>query len=289
MCSVRTNMLSQLFVFVAFCFYFSDCARILAVAPLPSYSHQVAFRPIWKELSLRGHNVTLITTDPINDPSLTNLTEIDLHNETYHIWRSSGIIQLMQQKENQRNPLGVADKYLEVFAKLTDCIMTQDKVKELLTSDTSFDLVMTEPVLVVGLGFADFYKSKLIFVMSLEAASHIHITMGNPTHPVLYPETALPFTPNTYATRVLATFISLMYIMFQSQYYEFGTNLLRKHFGDNVSTLGEITDRANMLFVNVNPIFGGIRPVTPSTIYFGRGSHLQPEKPLPDVSSSRKH
>lgn len=279
-------MLSQIvfLVLVVSCISCSECARILAVSPLPSYSHQVAFRPIWKELSLRGHNVTLITTDPINNSSLTNLTEIDIHDVTYQIWRSSGIVRLMQQKETKRNPFSMLDKYMNVFGNLTDTVLEQKEVKQLLESDMSFDLVITEPLLTVGLGFADWYKSKLIFIMSLDATSNLHAAMGNPTHPVLYPEIVFTFSSESYITRVLATFFSLSTTIFRSRYQKFCTDLLRKHFGENTSSLRDIIDKTNMLFVNVNPIFGGVRPVTPSTIYFGRGSHLEPERPLPTVS-----
>ena len=58
---------------------FAYCARILGVVPIPSYSHQIVYRPIWRELSLRGHQVVVMTTDPMKDPALTNLTEIDWH------------------------------------------------------------------------------------------------------------------------------------------------------------------------------------------------------------------
>lgn len=53
-------------------------ARILGVFAFPSISHQIVFQPIWRELSLRGHQVTVLTPNPIHDQSLTNLTEIDL-------------------------------------------------------------------------------------------------------------------------------------------------------------------------------------------------------------------
>lgn len=53
-------------------------AKILGIIPTPSYSHQLAFQPIWRELSLRGHNVTVITANPLNDPKLINLTEINI-------------------------------------------------------------------------------------------------------------------------------------------------------------------------------------------------------------------
>ncbi|KAJ8708784.1 hypothetical protein PYW08_010166 [Mythimna loreyi] len=43
----------------------SDAARILAVYPVPSISHQVTFRPITMELVKRGHEVVVITADPM--------------------------------------------------------------------------------------------------------------------------------------------------------------------------------------------------------------------------------
>lgn len=65
-----------------------ESARVLSVIPIPSYSHQVVFQPLWRELSLRGHQVTTLTTHPINDPSLINLTEIDL-GFSYDVWNAA--------------------------------------------------------------------------------------------------------------------------------------------------------------------------------------------------------
>lgn len=50
---------------------------ILVIISTPSFSHQAPLRPIWKELALRGHNVTLITTDIMKNSSLT-IKEIDI-------------------------------------------------------------------------------------------------------------------------------------------------------------------------------------------------------------------
>lgn len=56
-------------------------ARILGVFTVASISHQTVFQPIWKELSLRGHNVTVVTPNPLRDPSLINLIEIDVSSQ----------------------------------------------------------------------------------------------------------------------------------------------------------------------------------------------------------------
>lgn len=271
------------FIFAVSCFsVVSECARILAIAPLPSYSHQVAYRPIWKELSLKGHNVTLITTDPINDPTLTNLTEVDIHDTTYHSWKTSGIIGLM--RKYQKNPIAIRDKFIAMYVDLLHAIMDHQNVKPFLKNDSSFDLVITEPFIPVGLAFAAHYNSKLIFITSLEAPTFIHVAMGNPFHPVIYPEEALGITPNTYLKRVLISLLSVYYFYFQSYISELTTSVLQNYFEETLPPLEDLLDRNSMLFVNVNPIFAGVRPITPATVYFGRGSHLLPEKPLPAVS-----
>ncbi|KAJ8959707.1 hypothetical protein NQ318_021899 [Aromia moschata] len=55
-----------------------SCANILVFSSAPAYSQQMAFLELWIDLSLRGHNVTLVTPNPVNNPKLTNLTEIDV-------------------------------------------------------------------------------------------------------------------------------------------------------------------------------------------------------------------
>ncbi|KAF5275158.1 hypothetical protein FQA39_LY18665 [Lamprigera yunnana] len=88
---------------------FGGCANILAIMPTPSYSHQVPFQPIWKELSLRGHQVTTITTDPVKDPSLVNLKEIDL-SSAYPIWNKE--VALLTKKGNPNHVIAFPDLFL---------------------------------------------------------------------------------------------------------------------------------------------------------------------------------
>lgn len=258
-----------------------ESARILAVAPLPSYSHQVAYRPIWKELSLKGHNVTVITTDPMNDPHLVNLTEIDIHDCTYNIWLSSGLIQKV--KEYRYNPFKLLEAYEKTFDDLTHAFLTHPGVKTILKDDVHFDLVMTEPILPIGLGIAERFKSKLILVMSLEAPTYIHSALGNAVHPILYPETAMADPPTTFLKRTFSALFYAVQLLMINSFFDKNTKKLSNYLGEELPPFTETLEKVSMLFVNSNPLFGYVRPVTPSTVYFGRGSHLQPEKPLPEV------
>lgn len=49
-------------------------------------------------------------------------------------------------------------------------------------------------------------------------------------------------------------------------------------------TIKEVFGNFSIFFLSINPVLSQVRLVTPSTIYFGGGLHLQPPKPLPKVS-----
>ncbi|CAK1547649.1 unnamed protein product [Leptosia nina] len=80
-------------------FSMGDAARILAVYPIPSVSHNLVFRRV-TQLINRGHLVTVITTDPAfpKDRSPVNLTEIDVHHTSYSKFKK-----LFKVTENKTN------------------------------------------------------------------------------------------------------------------------------------------------------------------------------------------
>nr|XP_049705877.1 UDP-glycosyltransferase UGT5 isoform X4 [Helicoverpa armigera] len=56
--------------------------------------------------------------------------------------------------------------------------------------------------------------------------------------------------------------------------------MIRKNFGEDTPALSELNNNVDMLFINIHPVFEGIRPVPPSVVYMG-GLHQKPEKELP--------
>lgn len=53
----------------------SKAANILVFMPLPCKSHFRGFQPLFKELSHRGHNVTVASSFPLDHP-IANYTDI---------------------------------------------------------------------------------------------------------------------------------------------------------------------------------------------------------------------
>ncbi|KAF5306116.1 hypothetical protein FQA39_LY09094 [Lamprigera yunnana] len=116
--------------------YHPQCYRLFSALPskyrpymeygaTPTSSHQIAFRSIWMELLLRGHQITLITTDPINDPKLINLTEIDL-SYSYKIWNK-------QVKEvTQSNIINSLLLMADVIGEIADYQLSHPLIQELI-------------------------------------------------------------------------------------------------------------------------------------------------------------
>jgi len=55
----------------------TQSANILVFAPMPFKSHFTGFRPLFKELASRGHNLTVVSTFPLKTP-LSNYTDIPI-------------------------------------------------------------------------------------------------------------------------------------------------------------------------------------------------------------------
>ncbi|EFN87379.1 hypothetical protein EAI_17572 [Harpegnathos saltator] len=127
----------------------TEGARILAIVAVPSYSHQIAFHPIWAALSRRGHQVVLFTTDPIGDPSLTNLTEIDFRH-TYDVIKNIDYAKLRYTYDWMTLQQGILQyKSLAIIEE----IFKHAEVRKLYApnSGEKFDVVLAEAVITPGL------------------------------------------------------------------------------------------------------------------------------------------
>lgn len=256
-----------------------QCARILGIFNIPSISHQVVYQPIWKELSLRGHEVIVISPDPLNDPTLTNLTEIDM-SSLY------GIIQEMSpDMSNGMDHWTFLENSHEWSNRITTRIFSHPEVQALLKNDTKgFDLVMIETIFYSSAMFAAKYKCPLIGVSSLDVPITVHETVGNPIHPVLYPD----FLTVYREEKTLFQKLDLVIYYFWQNYLSgirrsFTNEETRKYIGEGLPDIDEVVRNMSMLFLNTNPILHRPRPYGPNVVELGGRMHLKPRKPLPKV------
>nr|XP_026497756.1 UDP-glucuronosyltransferase 2B20-like isoform X2 [Vanessa tameamea] len=257
-----------------------ECAKILAVFPTPSISHQVVFRPLVQELARRGHDVTVITTDPVfpKGQSPQNITEIDVHDISYNIWTTF----LQADKGKEENAHTQITSLFKLLARVFEEQMKTNEVQKLINDKKNkFDLLFIESSVRPALGFTYLYKVPVIEISSLGPIYETFDKSGAATNPLLYPMAIRQRLNNL----TLLEKIQELYTIFKGEYayaqlVESEDKMLQKIFGSNIPSVRELKKNVHMLFLNVHPIWDFNRPVPPNVVYLG-GLHQNAAKELP--------
>ncbi|KAF2886562.1 hypothetical protein ILUMI_19612 [Ignelater luminosus] len=252
--------------------------RILGIVPAPSYSHQIVFQPLWRELSLKGHKVTVLTTNPMNNPSLINLTEINL-NSTYEIWNSSIITEMVNVSTWE-----LYNKIIKLGYEVFDKQLQHSEVQDILVNKTDgFDLVLVETVFSSMIAFSKKLKCPLIQLFSLDGTSFNYHGIGNPSHPATHPDFLLPFSGRlTFFQRLISTaYLSFTYYIDTFHIAPFQELLVKRYFGKDYPSLNELLRTTSGIFVNTDNAFRETRPLLMSVAQIGGGIHMKLPKPLP--------
>ncbi|EFA01500.1 Ecdysteroid UDP-glucosyltransferase-like Protein [Tribolium castaneum] len=257
----------------------SHGARILGVFMTPSYSHQVVFQPIWKELSLRGHQVTVLTPNPINDPSLTNLTEIDL-SFSYKTWDNYSIATLGTKEHSTSEEV---KKLSEAYLAVSEVQLSHPAVQEFLQNNTKyqFDLILVEFLWPIMYGFKDIYKCPMVGISSLGLTATAMEAIGNPSNPALEPEFTLPFSTNlSFKERVISTVFKVLFKVGAQVSLRPKMEKLKQKFFGNVRRLEVIAKDVSLVLVNSNLALQNVKPLVPAFVELS-GIHLKKPKSLP--------
>lgn len=133
-------------------------AKILGVFNLPLVSHQRAYVNLGKHLSLKGHDVTMIVTNPLNDKSLTNLTEIDISN-LYEVTKKKSFANVTSSENSlMTSVFGLID----IFDKMAELFFQNKDVANLINSQKQFDVVLIEPHDPNMFAFGERFKAPII-------------------------------------------------------------------------------------------------------------------------------
>lgn len=259
-------------------------AKILGLFTVPSISHQVVFQPLWKELSLRSHEVTVITPNPLNDKSLVNLTEINV-SFSYRAVTEGNLQRSIEQARSYR------DVVHAVFTIMTNAVQEQlnyHEVQDLIKDKTKrFDLVIAEHFNPATFAFSVLYDCPLIGISSLGAPLNAHDVMGNPSHPVLNPDMLLPFANELgFFDRIQSAFHLVWYRYYYHYYFlPRQDKIAKKYLGEDLPYIGDIEKNISIIFTNENPFIHPIRPNVPTIVQLG-SMHIRKAKPLPKVKKS---
>lgn len=262
-----------------------NSARILGIYPAPSISHQVVFRALTLELVKRGHEVVVITPNPVfkNKEAPKNLLEISTSEEYKNI--SAAISRTA--KYITRGVIMHSDAVTEtsLMFDINLSFFNNAEVNRLINDKKqTFDLVIFEPITYAPLIFSEIFNAPAIMFSSLYGFSSYYETVGAVSiHPVLYPS----MFRNKFQNLGLLDKIEQLYTEYKV--WKFNQNskkkvneFLKSRFGSDTPSVDELQKHVVLLLANSHPIFDGNRPVPPATVYLG-ALHMQPTKPLPKV------
>ncbi|XP_045475112.1 UDP-glycosyltransferase UGT4-like isoform X1 [Harmonia axyridis] len=269
-------------ILLLFTFFFGAseyvrCAEIFAVIPSPFYSHQATFRPLWRELARRGHKITLVTTDLMEDNE--NITQIDYHG-AYEVFARNNVMTVLK---SELNIFKVMSKMLDAVEDLIRFQFTHPELVKLLESNRTFDVMMIEftqpgwPLLSVK------FKCPFVGLSTMDAHPGVHAAVGNAAHPAMYPYVDFGFGEKlTLKERIFSAGLTVLGMTWSNLIFRpMGNRYVRKYLGEGMPDITGIHKNASLMFVNANPIFFSPRPSTPITINLGGGLHLTHPKELP--------
>ncbi|XP_075985930.1 UDP-glucosyltransferase 2-like [Anticarsia gemmatalis] len=259
----------------------NEAARILAVFPAPSISHQVVFRPLTQELAKRGHEVIVVTPDPAfpKGGAPPNLTEIDVHDISYNLWAET---LLEASRGNENDILAQMNALMDTMTLVAEAQMMDKQVQDILhDKKQKFDLIIIEANVWPALIYSHIYKVPTIQFSSFDVFADSYGMVGAPVHPLLYPCMIRQRINNpTKWEKITELFKHYVVLGVFNRAKHNGHAMLKKHYGDDLPSMDELIKNVHMVFLNINPIFLGIRPVPPNVIHLG-GLHQKPEKELP--------
>lgn len=119
--------------------------------------------------------------------------------------------------------------------------------------------------------------------------------MGNPIHPILYPDIHYPVykLPNKYSFLERLYNVVSTTLQLTSYYWHYmprSDKVARKYFGENMPYLGDIAkEYCSLVLTNVNFLTNPIRPNVPNVIEIDQVlTSIKTIRPIPKVSDINK-
>ncbi|XP_076295654.1 UDP-glucosyltransferase 2-like [Lasioglossum baleicum] len=267
----------------------ADPARILALVPTPSYSHQIPYRRLFLELHERGHEIVLVTPNPIPNMNSTTFKQINISG-TYKDARTFEFVKLRFDKYEWLS--FVEDSLFEMAEKLSEHIFNHTDMKAIYApnSNKKFDVVMIEMLAVPATYvFAHRFNAPLIGLSSLGLFTFTEHALGGlvlPSHESTWEVEANAGINQSFWKR-LKNYLKvsrLIYLMYRDLYPR-QQKLVEKYFGTDVPPMLDIQKNTSLIFVNQADPITPARPKLANVITF---TSFHVEKNLPPLPEDLK-
>ncbi|XP_017101692.3 UDP-glycosyltransferase UGT5-like [Drosophila bipectinata] len=266
-----------------FCFHFLAQAsgyNYLVVSPSAASSHYHVGFSLVKGLANAGHNITLISAFEQKNPveNIRDVTALGIHKAMEEHVRNL----VKNSNRTWSHPLDLYNMGL----KITEALLNDSSVLELVQSNQTFDAVIAEVFLnEAQLGLAEHFKAPLIALSAVGAMPAHADLVGTPFTSSYIPHALLHFTDhmNLWERLVNFVFVTFSYSLHNFFVLPQQKTLYRKYFPKNELDFYEMRRNTDLVLVNEHASLLYPRPFAPNMIPVG-GMHInrQPPQPLPE-------
>ncbi|XP_060823969.1 UDP-glucosyltransferase 2-like [Bombus pascuorum] len=282
---MKHHLCSLLFVLcVSYIAKQSECYKILAINPSPSYSHQIPYRRLWLELHKRGHEIVLVTSDSTPYIKSPNFTQIDI-SQSYGIIKTVDLVRIRFEGKSWLH--FVEEKMLPIVDVFAETVLNSTEVRQLYApeSNATFDVYLTELLFAPATyALAHRFNVPIIGLSSLGLIAINEHALGGlvlPSHEYTWEMqdntgTNLPFLKR------LRNFVNMLHNLYYYYYKLFPQQqkVAEKYLGPLPPIL-DVLKNVSMLFVNQADVMTPARPKLANVITFS-STHIEKKpKPLP--------
>lgn len=169
-----------------------ECANILGVFPAPSVSHQFVYRQLMLKLQERGHNLTIVTPNPIGEHNKSNFREIDVSN-VYEYWNAHFDFAADKNKLLRWVPELFMLVMVGAINDVCNIYLSDPNVMAL--RNETFDLLIVEwGMLPCVYPFYQRAGGNMMGILSLTMGSNSHLAIGSTSNFAYIPELFFPYT-----------------------------------------------------------------------------------------------
>ncbi|XP_076643745.1 UDP-glucosyltransferase 2-like isoform X2 [Halictus rubicundus] len=267
----------------------ADPARILALVPTPSYSHQIPHRRLWLELHERGHEIVLVTSDPIPNMNTTTFKQID----TSGAYKNIREIDFIKLRFDKVEWLTFAEgQLIDMAYSFAEHMLNHTDMKAIYApnSNEKFDLVIGEMLVSPATYYLAYrFNAPFIGLSPLGIMAVNEHALGGvvlPSHEYTWEMEANVGTNQPFWKRLqnFLKFSRSLYHMY-SDLYPRHQKLVEKYFGTAVPSLLDLQKNTSLIFVNQADAITPARPKLANMITF---TSFHVEKNLPPLPEDLK-
>ncbi|XP_030763758.1 UDP-glucuronosyltransferase 1-7-like [Sitophilus oryzae] len=249
-------------------------AKILFFCPLPAISHQKVYRSVIEELAVKGHEIHVVTPNPVYNESIPNIVNYNI-SIMYDLVKQESNAFMLRWFLNKPNFISMI--FRQVILSLGAGVALSEfpnfkEIQRLTSNHQTFDVCVIEWIFP---GFAVYgykFKCPMIGISSVGLQIPMLDTVGNPSYPVIAPDLDLPLTRSLDS--LYERTWSLFWWVFTKLYSHYITLPLldakiKKYYGNDVPYIGDIQNNVSLILLNRNMIFHRNVPNVPAVIEFG--------------------